>query len=52
MRVVVKGLRYDENNTKYKTKTPENLLFRRLSGVFLFETCHPEFISGSVVNML
>jgi len=35
MREVVKGLRYVENNTKYKQKTPEDLLFRRLSGVFL-----------------
>jgi hypothetical protein len=36
MHEVIKGLRYVENNTKYKIKTPENLLFRRLSGVRIF----------------
>jgi hypothetical protein len=36
MEAVVERLRYVENNTKYKIKTPENLLFRRLSGVRIF----------------
>jgi len=37
MWLVLKWLRYVENDTKYKTKTPENLLFRKLSGVSILK---------------